>query len=87
VRQVRPGAPPFLLLHGDADRAVPHRQSERFAEVLGAAGGRATVELVTGAGHMFPELDEAATRAMVDRSIDFLRSVARRGQPTNEPPR
>jgi dienelactone hydrolase len=43
IRHVRAGAPPpFLLLHGDADRAVPHRQSQRFAEALVAAGGRLT---------------------------------------------
>jgi acetyl esterase/lipase len=75
VRRIRPGAPPFLLLTGDADRAVPHPQSERFAAALTAAGGRATLELVPGAGHMFSELDEAAARALVDRSAGFLLSV------------
>ncbi len=72
VSHVRPGAPPFLFLHGDADLAVPPRQSERLAEALRAAGGQATVELVPGAGHMFPELDEPATRAVTDRSVRFL---------------
>lgn len=74
VNHVRPGAPPFLFLHGDADLAVPHRQSERLAEALRAAGAEATVELVPGAGHMFPELDEPATRAVTDRSVSFLLS-------------
>ena len=69
ITHVHPAAPPFLLLHGDADGAVPHRQSLRFAEAL---GDRATVELVPGAGHMFPELDEAAGRAVVRRSAEFL---------------
>ncbi|GAA2856182.1 hypothetical protein Acy02nite_08210 [Actinoplanes cyaneus] len=76
VNQVGPGAPPFLFLHGDADVAVPPRQSERLAEALRAAGGEATVELVPGAGHMFPELDEPATRAVTDRSVRFLRDHA-----------
>jgi acetyl esterase/lipase len=72
VNHVHPGAPPFLLLHGDADTAVPPRQSERLAEALRVAGATATVELIPGAGHMFPELDEPATRAVTDRSIRFL---------------
>ena len=37
-----------------------------------AAGAQATVELVDGAGHMFPELDEAATTRVVERSVRFL---------------
>jgi acetyl esterase/lipase len=36
VHAVRPGAPPFLLLHGDKDTAVPPRQSHRLAEALRA---------------------------------------------------
>jgi acetyl esterase/lipase len=74
VHQVRPGAPPFLFLHGDSDVAVPARQSERLATELRRAGTTATVELIPGAGHMFPELDEAATRAVTDRSVHFLLS-------------
>lgn len=72
VHHVRPGAPPFLFLHGTADKAVPPRQSERLAEALTSAGASATVELIPDAGHMFPQLDEAATRALVDRSVNFL---------------
>jgi acetyl esterase/lipase len=72
VNHVRPGAPPFLFLHGDRDLAVPLRQSERLASALTAAGGEATVETVPGAGHMFPELADDAKRALVDRSVRFL---------------
>jgi acetyl esterase/lipase len=72
VHHVRADPPPFLLLHGTADLAVPPRQSERLAEALRAAGGAATVELVPGATHMFPELDDAATLALVRRSVTFL---------------
>ncbi len=67
--------PPFLFVHGDADGAVPPRQSTRLAEALTAAGGSATVELIPGATHMFPELDDDATRAVVDRSVRFLRET------------
>jgi acetyl esterase/lipase len=72
VEHVHHGAPPFLLLHGTADLAVPPRQSSRLASALTAVGASATVELVPGATHMFPELDEAAAREVVRRSVAFL---------------
>jgi acetyl esterase/lipase len=75
VSHVTAGAPPFLFLHGDADRSVPPRQSERLAGALRAVGARATVELVPGATHMFPELGDDATRAVLERSVDFLRTA------------
>lgn len=72
VHQVRIGAPPFLFLHGSADRAVPPRQSSRLAEALGTVGSAATVEIIDGGTHMFPELDDDATMAIVRRSVAFL---------------
>ncbi|WP_433360506.1 alpha/beta fold hydrolase [Actinoplanes sp. CA-142083] len=72
VSHVRPGAPPFLLVHGTADVAVPARQSERLAEALRAAGGSVEVDLIPGASHMFPELDTQAIRPVVRRSAEFL---------------
>jgi acetyl esterase/lipase len=75
VTHVRAGAPPFLFLHGDADLAVPPRQSERLASALRDCGGSATVELVPGATHMFPELGDAATLEVVQRSVRFLLSA------------
>ena len=72
VRFVDPQAPPFLFLHGTADTLVPPRQSQRLADALTAAGAQATVELVDGAGHMFPGLDEPATTKLIERSVDFL---------------
>lgn len=44
-------APPFLLLHGDADEAVPHDQSRRLAAALEDAGAPATLVTIPGAGH------------------------------------
>ncbi len=67
VRFAHPHAPPFLFLHGTADTLVPPRQSQRLADALTAAGAQATVELVDGAGHMFPRAgrarDDEADRA------------------------
>jgi acetyl esterase/lipase len=68
--------PPFLFLHGDADTAVPPRQSDRLASALTAVGGAAHVELIPGATHMFPELDDPTTRTVIDRSARFLLDAA-----------
>jgi len=61
-------APPFLLLHGRADRFVPVVQSERLAALL------PDVELHTydGADHMWLGAPDAAADA-VDRTVAFLR--------------
>jgi acetyl esterase/lipase len=72
VNQVTATAPPFLFLHGTADNLVPPRQSARLADALISLGGKATIELVEGGTHMFPELDDAQTLDIVQRSVEFL---------------
>jgi acetyl esterase/lipase len=72
VRFAHPGAPPFLLVHGTADDMVPPRQSERLAGALVAAGASVTMDLVEGASHMFPELNDDATTEVIERSVRFL---------------
>lgn len=70
LRQVRPGAPPFLLLHGTADRVVPFAQSEALLDALRAANVPAELVPVEGADHIFagcPDVD-----ALVTRSVRFL---------------
>lgn len=48
---VRPGAPAFLLLHGDDDRIIPPAQTLRLHQALRAAGADSTHYLLIGAGH------------------------------------
>jgi acetyl esterase/lipase len=68
ISHVSPTAPPFLLLHGRADRLIPCPQSERLAERL------PDVELHTydGADHMWRGAPDAATDALA-RTAAFLR--------------
>jgi acetyl esterase/lipase len=47
-------APPFLLVHGDADQRVEARDSTLLAERLRAANGQATLLMLEGAGHVAP---------------------------------
>lgn len=47
-------APPFLLVHGDADQRVEARDSTLLAERLRAGDGKATLLMLEGAGHTAP---------------------------------
>jgi acetyl esterase/lipase len=51
VTYVTPDDPPFLLLHGTADRLVPFAQSRQFAARLRAAGVSALLQPLPGTGH------------------------------------
>ncbi len=51
VTYVSKDAPPFLILHGDADPLVPPAQSELLHEALKKAGVESTLIVVPGVGH------------------------------------
>jgi dipeptidyl aminopeptidase/acylaminoacyl peptidase len=72
VSHVSPDAPPFLLLHGAADRFVPCVQSERLYARLVEAGVEVELDIYEGADHMWLGSPEAAGQA-VARTIDVLR--------------
>jgi dipeptidyl aminopeptidase/acylaminoacyl peptidase len=76
VTHVHPGAPPFLLRHGTADRFVPSRQSERLAEALREAGVDVRLDLVEGADHMWLGRPDVAEAAFDDAVAFVLRRLA-----------
>ena len=51
INLVKPGLPPFLLLHGDADKTVPYPTSLNFQARLRAAGVRCDLITIPGAPH------------------------------------
>lgn len=51
ANQMRPGLPPFLLVHGDADTTVAHEQSVEFQAKMKAAGNTCDLITITGGGH------------------------------------
>ena len=51
LNHVRPGLPPFLLVHGDADKTVPIQQSLDFQASLRASGNTCDLLILPGAGH------------------------------------
>jgi acetyl esterase/lipase len=73
VSHVWPGAPPFLIMHGTADRAVPLAQSQGLADALAAAGRPAETAWIGGSDHMWlgaPDIEE-----IFATSVDFARRV------------
>jgi acetyl esterase/lipase len=71
VTHVSPAAPPFLLLHGRADRFIPCVQSERLRDALQDAGVPVEFTGYDGADHMWQGSPEAADDALA-RTIGFL---------------
>lgn len=74
INNVRPGLPPFLILHGDADQSVPYEQSVAFQAKLRANGVRCDLITLPGAPHRLSEWN----KFMPDhnaRMIGWLREV------------
>lgn len=68
----RPGLPPVLTVHGDADNVVPLLQAERLTQTLRAAGDRAELMVVRGAGH---GLSPAEWSSVEPRIFSFLEEL------------
>jgi dipeptidyl aminopeptidase/acylaminoacyl peptidase len=48
---VRPGLPPILTIHGDADKIVPYSQAVRLHQALAKAGVKNQLLTIAGGGH------------------------------------
>jgi dipeptidyl aminopeptidase/acylaminoacyl peptidase len=58
ARLVTLHAPPFLLIHGDADPVVPLQQSERMMAALQEKGVPAELIIKRGGGHPWLTIHE-----------------------------
>lgn len=67
------GAPPFLVLHGEADDLVPFAQSRALAEALARAGAPVELVPVPGASHFWRGAEDVG--ALFDLSLEFVRRV------------
>jgi len=73
VSHVSPEAPPFLILHGEADEVVPIQQSKALHELLLADGVESTLVVVQNADHQF----ESVNGEQVDPSpVEIAEMVA-----------
>ncbi len=79
---IHSGAPPILIVHGDADGVVPYDQSRRLARALEAAGDRVEFVTLRGADHGWFESDELAEiEAAVLGFLDGLGLLTRAPSP------
>ena len=70
IRQIHPGLPPVLSLHGSADSIVPPDQSRLLTLRLQQVGGDAELMLIDSAGHGFSRSQLESAYGAV---FDFLR--------------
>lgn len=61
-RQAHAAAPPFLLIHGDADPVVPLQQSELLRDALKAANVPVTLKVKAGGAHPWPTIPEEVAK-------------------------
>jgi len=63
--QIKPGLPPFLFVHGNADSVIPVQQSVKMVKALQEAGNSVELIIKEGGDHSWPtmreEFDKMAT--------------------------
>ncbi|MEU8890170.1 alpha/beta hydrolase [Streptomyces sp. NPDC048442] len=88
LSRVRPDAPPYLLVHGEADTMVDPSHSTALAAALEESGSPAELWTVPDADHGWHGLPDATVEEIFTRSLNFARSLAFPHlcvDPTNEP--
>ena len=69
---VRPGLPPIITIHGDADPVVPYSNAIRLHEALDKAGDVNQLVTIAGGKHGFQAFDDAQTREAYAKEFAFL---------------
>jgi alpha-L-fucosidase 2 len=73
INYVRQGIPPFLLIHGTADKTVPYSESPNMCEKIKSVGGICEVFTVEGADHGIGKWESnPAFQAYKTKMIDWL---------------
>jgi Galactose-3-O-sulfotransferase/Prolyl oligopeptidase family len=67
IHYVSEDDPPFLIVHGEADRVVPVEQSQRFYEELRKARVNATLKILPPVGHQAVLMDAVKRRGSLLR--------------------
>jgi acetyl esterase len=75
INSVRPGMPPFLLIHGTADSMVPFAQSREMCDRMQQAGASCELYPVEGGGHgmRWWESSPKLAAAYKHKMIEWLR--------------
>jgi acetyl esterase/lipase len=75
ISHVTAAAPPFLVMHGTADKVVPYNQSERMVAALQAAGVPVTFLAFPGGGHNLVRMEAGEHSAVFTSVFNFLQTV------------
>ena len=73
LSHVAAGAPPFLIVHGRSDRAVPAQQSVMLYDALARWGTSVTLHPVDGKGHGFLDRADSAPELLLRVIEAFFR--------------
>jgi acetyl esterase/lipase len=77
VAHAHPGAPPFLLVHGEDDTLVPCAHSRALAARLREAGASADLRLVPSADHGWHGGPDGDVESVFDASLRFALDAVR----------
>ena len=83
INYVRPGLPPTLILHGDADQTIPVEIARAFHRALQETGSPSELKVYPGRGHseiLFAALTEERAQIVADIA-DFVHASTERGKP------
>ena len=72
ITYIKAGAPPFLIVHGEADVVVPVDQSHFLHEALGKTGVETSIHTLPGVGHGFSEASEEQLSEIDGWVTDFF---------------
>ncbi len=72
IYHVNAELPPVLLYHGEADRTVHIRQSERYAEALAAVGGEVELVRYPEGDHAFLNLSDEVWYQQESRALEYF---------------
>lgn len=72
LHQVRPGLPPYLIVHGEADPLVSVDHSRRLADALRAAGNPVQLVVHPGLGHGFDGATPAQLEAILTATFEGI---------------
>lgn len=75
IDQVRPDAPPFLVVHGELDSVVLPEESHHFVQALEDAGASVDYHEMRGAQHGFDAIASLRTRAVGAMTRRWLNRV------------
>lgn len=78
VDQVRPDAPPFLVVHGEFDSIVLPAESRHLVDAMRNVGGEVEYLEIPGAQHGFDAIASLRSRATAVRCVRWLERVASR---------